>query len=149
MPPLLWLWIAALLLFSVAEAATNALVSLWFIGGTLAAGVLCLLGLSVGIQLGAFFLVSLALLLLLRPLARRYLSPKIIATNARSNIGKTAVVTEAIDNLRSKGAVAIGGLEWSARSVDGSPIEKDAVVVIRSIEGVKVCVEPVKEDSHV
>ena len=149
MPPMAWLWLAALALFCLAEAATNTLVSIWFIGGALIAGVISFFGAPVWLQVTVFFVVSTGLLLLLRPLTRRYVNPKIVATNARSNIGKNAVVTEPIDNLRNKGAVAIGGLEWSARSVDGSLIEKDAVVVIRSIEGVKVCVELVKEDSHV
>ena len=66
---------------------------------------------------------------------------KKVATNADSNIGKEAVVTEHIDNLQGSGAVRISGVEWSARSADGSEIEKGAVVRVLRIEGVKVCVE--------
>ena len=87
-----------------------------------------------------------ALLLLLRPIARKYMKTRTVPTNVSSNLGKTAVVTAAIDNLRGVGAVKIGGVEWSARSADDTPIEKDAVVRVTKIEGVKVFVELVKEE---
>ncbi len=149
MPSMEWMWLAALVMFAVLEASTSALVSVWFIGGSLAAMIAALLGAPIWLQFVLFFAVSAALLLLLRPIARKYMKPRTVATNAGSNIGKTAVVTAAIDNLRGTGAVKIGGVEWSARSADDSPIEKDAVVRVTKIEGVKVFVELVKEEVNV
>jgi membrane protein implicated in regulation of membrane protease activity len=72
-----------------------------------------------------------------------------VASNADRNIGYTAVVTERIDNVRGTGAAKIGGVEWTARSVDGSAIEVDALVRVRNIEGVKLCVEPAKSPAQV
>ena len=64
-----------------------------------------------------------------------------VHTNADSLIGKEAVVTERIDNLRSTGAVQVNGQVWTARSVNPEhEIEKDEVVMIRAIEGVKLIV---------
>ncbi|MBQ6431175.1 MAG: NfeD family protein [Oscillospiraceae bacterium] len=148
MPSMEWMWLAALVLFAVLEASTSALVSVWFIGGSLAAMIAALLGAPIWLQLVLFFAVSAALLLLLRPIARKYMKSRTVATNVSSNIGKTAVVTAAIDNLRGVGAVKIGGVEWSARSADDRPIEKDAVVRVTKIEGVKVFVELVKEEAN-
>ena len=37
MPPMEWIWLAALVIFAILEAATRTLVSLWFIGGSLTA----------------------------------------------------------------------------------------------------------------
>ena len=71
------------------------------------------------------------------------LSPLLESTSAAAEFG----VTAAIDNLRGEGAVKIGGVEWSARSADDTPIEKDAVVRVTKIEGVKVFVELVKEEA--
>ncbi len=139
--PMEWIWLAALVIFAIAEAATSALVSAWFIGGSLAALIAALCGGPIWLQITLFLVVSALLLLSLRPLARKYFTPKKIATNAQSNVGKTAVVTEAIDNLRGKGAVKISGVEWSARSDNDAPIERDAVVTIVRIEGAKVCVK--------
>lgn len=135
------IWLVLLIAFAFAEGVTVALVSVWFMGGALVALVAALCGAELWLQVVLFFAVSILLLLCLRPLSKRLLKQKKVATNADSNIGKEAVVTEHIDNLQGSGAVRISGVEWSARSADGSKIEKGAVVRILRIEGVKVCVE--------
>ena len=135
------LWLILLVAFAIVEGVTVSLVSVWFIGGAAAALIAALCGAEVWLQVVLFFGVSIVLLLCLRPLSKRLLKQKKVATNADSNIGKEAIVTEEIDNLQGKGAVKIAGVEWSARSEDGSVIEKDAVVRILRIEGVKLYVE--------
>ena len=139
------LWLILLVAFAIVEGVTVSLVSVWFIGGAAAALIAALCGAEVWLQVVLFFGVSIVLLLCLRPLSKRLLKQKKVATNADSNIGKEAIVTEEIDNLQGKGAVKIAGVEWSARSEDGSVIEKDAVVRILRIEGVKVCVPRAQE----
>ena len=135
------IWLALLIVFAITEGVTVALVSIWFMGGALAALIAALCGAELWVQVVLFFAVSILLLLCLRPLSKRLIKQKKVATNADSNIGKEAVVTEHIDNLQGSGAVRISGVEWSARSADGSEIEKGAVVRVLRIEGVKVCVE--------
>ena len=139
------LWLILLVAFAIVEGGTGSLVSGWFIGGAAAALIAALCGAEVWLQVVLFFGVSIVLLLCLRPLSKRLLKQKKVATNADSNIGKEAIVTEEIDNLQGKGAVKIAGVEWSARSEDGSVIEKDTVVRILRIEGVKVCVQRAQE----
>lgn len=136
-----WFWLIALVLFIIMEAATSALVSLWFIGGSLAALLATIFGAPIWAQVILFLAVSLALLFALRPLMKKFVTPRKIVTNARSNIGKNAIVTETIDDLQGKGAVKISGVLWSARSADGSLIEEGTVVRVTEIEGAKVCVE--------
>lgn len=135
------IWLALLIVFAITEGVTVALVSIWFMGGALAALIAALCGAELWVQVVLFFAVSILLLLCLRPLSKRLIKQKKVATNADSNIGKEAVVTERIDNLQGSGAVRISGVEWSARSADGSEIKKGAVVRVLRIEGVKVCVE--------
>ena len=142
------LWLALLIVFAVLEASTVSLVSIWFMGGALTALIAALCGAEIWLQIILFFVVSIALLLCLRPLSKKLLKKRKVATNADSNIGKTAVVTETIDNLRGTGAVKISGVEWSARSVDDSVLEKDAVVRILRIEGVKGCVERAEKEEE-
>ena len=142
------LWLVLLIVFAVLEASTVSLVSIWFMGGALTALIAALCGAEIWLQVVLFFVVSIALLLCLRPLSKKLLKKRKVATNADSNIGKTAVVTETIDNLRGTGAVKISGVEWSARSVDDSVLEKDAVVRILRIEGVKVCVERAEKEEE-
>jgi membrane protein implicated in regulation of membrane protease activity len=53
---------------------------------------------------------------------------------------ENSVVEEKIDNISASGMVKIDGVEWTARSEDGSVIEKGTRVRIVKIEGVKVFV---------
>lgn len=141
----IWVWLGAVCLFAVTEAATVNLVALWFVGGALCALLCAILGAPLWLQAVLFLLVSAALLGCLRPFVRKYVNPKKTATNADRNIGKTVMVTERIDNLRGTGAVRSCGAEWTARSIDGSIIEKDALVTVDKIEGVKLYVELAKQ----
>ena len=84
-----------------------------------------------------------ALLLMLRPIVRRYLVPKITPTNVDSLVGSTGLVTEAIDNVTASGQVKLGAMEWTARSTTGENIPQGALIRVDRIEGVKVYVTPV------
>lgn len=138
-------WLVLMVVFLIAEAATVTMVSLWFAAGALAALVIGLLHGPLWLQIGAFVAVSAVLLLLLRPLVRRYVAPKITATNADSVIGKTGLVTVAIDNVAATGQVKLGGMVWTARSTSGGSIDTGTMIRVDRIEGVKVFVTPVKE----
>ena len=137
-----WLWIHALVVFTIVEASTTALMALWFIGGSLVAYVLSLLSAPVWIQVSVFLIVSLTLLLILRPLLQKNIQERKIPTNLETLIGRIVPVVEEIDNLHAKGAVRVAGVEWTAFSKDGSVIAKDVPVKILSVNGAKLCVEP-------
>ena len=134
-------WLIAVALFLLIEFATPALTTIWFAGGALLAMICSLMGGPIWLQCTLFVVGSAVLLFLTRPLAVRLLNKDAVRTNADSLIGKEAVVTEKIDNLRSTGAVQVSGQVWTARSVNPEHvIEKDEIVMVRSIEGVKLIV---------
>ena len=136
-------WAAAVVLFGILEAATVNLVSLWFIAGALVSFIAALVGAPLWLQVLLFFAVSVVLLAALRPLVKKYVAPRVTRTNADSLVGQEAVVTETIDNLNAQGQVKVNGMYWTARSTDSTLISQGATVVIRSIQGVKVMVDPV------
>lgn len=136
-------WAAAVVLFGILEAATVNLVSLWFIAGALVSFIAALVGAPLWLQVLLFFAVSIVLLAALRPLVKKYVTPRVTRTNADSLVGQEAVVTETIDNLNAQGQVKVNGMYWTARSTDSTLISQGATVVIRSIQGVKVLVDPV------
>lgn len=138
-----WLaWLGLMLLFALAEAATVGLVSIWFVGGSLAGLVVNLLGGSAAVQLLAFALGSAVLLICLRPFVRRYITPRKTATNANAALGRTALLTQTVDNLQGTGALRLDGKEWTVRSTDGSVLPAGTLVKIVRLEGVKLLVEP-------
>ena len=140
------LWFVLLVVFILAEASTVTMISIWFVIGALAAMIVSFLGGQFWLQIVVFLAVSAVLLIALRPVTKKFLSPRIVKTNVDSVIGAKGRVTASIDNVEAKGQVKLGAMEWTARSTDGSPIEKDTLVTVDRIEGVKVFVTPVKEE---
>ena len=135
-------WVVALVVFLIVEAVTAGLVSIWFVFGSLVALICAALGAAVWLQIFWFVIVSVATLVLTRPLAKRYVDSRSVATNADRSIGRAAVVTERIDNLAATGAVKLDGVVWTARSTDDAvAIETGERVTVRAIEGVKLIVE--------
>ena len=122
---MVYVWLGLIVAFIAVEAATVNLVSIWFIGGSVAGLVCAILGAPTLLQFAVFILVSALLLALLRPLLKKYLRVK-----------------EDIDNLRETGAIRINGVLWTAKSVDDTQIPSGSRVVIARIEGAKVYVKP-------
>lgn len=139
----LWiLWLALMIVFLIVEANSISLVSIWFAVGSFGALIADLLNAPPWAEVLIFFLISGALLAALRPFVKKFIKPKIVATNADSVIGSAGYVTEDIDNLSARGQVKLGGMFWSARSTSGQPIFKDTKIIVDRIEGVKVFVSP-------
>ena len=136
------LWIILAVAFLLVEFGTVTLVSIWFVAGALAALGAYFLGAALWLQVLVFAVFSMLMLLLLRPFLRKFVDPHKVPTNVDAVIGKEAVVTEAIDNLKGVGAIRLNGLTWSARSEDGSEIPVDTVVQVQAVEGVKAIVKP-------
>ena len=134
-------WLVLTIALLAAEASTVTLVSLWFAAGALAAMVISFFG-PIWLQITAFLAVSVVLLTALRPVVRKYFTPRLTKTNVDSVIGSTGLVTAPIDNLAATGQVKLGGMEWTARSTTGDPIESGTKVTVDRIEGVKVFVTP-------
>lgn len=136
------LWLVLMVVFLAAEAATVSMVSLWFAVSALVALLVALVGGPGWLQGTLFLVISAVLLALLRPLVKRYVSPRITATNVDSIIGSEGLVTAAIDNVTAAGQVKLGAMEWTARSTSGQPIPVGTLVKVDRIEGVKVYVSP-------
>ncbi len=136
-------WSFLLVLFCVVEASTVAMMSLWFAAGSLVAMIAALLHAKLWVQVVLFFVVSGIMLAALRPLVRKFVTPKITRTNVDSVIGNTGLVTIAVDNIEAVGQVKLGAMVWTARSTSGDPIPLGTLVRVDRIEGVKVFVTPV------
>ena len=142
-------WLLLLVVFLAAEAATVRMVSLWFAVSALVALLVALLGGPGWLQGTLFLVISAVLLALLRPLVKRYVTPRITATNVDSVIGSTGLVTTAIDNVSAVGQVKLGAMEWTARSTSGQLIPVGTRVRVDKIEGVKVYVSPAEIPANV
>ena len=143
------IWLVLMVVFLIAESQSVTMVSLWFAAGALGALIAELCGAELWLQIVIFFAVSIVLLASLRPIARKYFTPKITKTNVDSIVGQTGLVTADINNISAQGQVKLGAMEWTARSTSGENIPQGTLVKEDKIEGVKAFVAPVAEKAEV
>jgi len=133
-----------MLILILAEIATMGLTTIWFAAAALVCGICAGFGMPFLPQMIIFIVVSLVLILFTRPIAMKYFNRDRVKTNAESLIGRQAIVTTQIDNLRAAGQVTVSGQEWTARSSeDGTIIPQGAVAEVLAINGVKLIVREV------
>lgn len=141
-----WAWMILAAVFVIGEMLTAGFFLLWFGIGAALAGVLDLLGLSVGWQFAAFILISGSLFAVSRRFAERFTQKQPPGIGANRLIGKKGVVIERIDNIKSSGRVTIDGEEWRAQSESGDAIPADTTVEVVAVDGTRLVVKRLKED---
>ncbi|MCC2254551.1 NfeD family protein [Ruminococcus sp. CLA-AA-H200] len=143
------IWFAVFLILFGIELITMGLTTIWFAIGALAVMALNLFGVDhIVIQLAVFLSLSCLLLIFTRKWAIRHFNPKVTLTNYEEYIGETVLITEKVDNLAQTGKGTVKGQEWTVRSKEDSQvIESGRLAKVIRIEGVKLIVEKIKEDT--
>ena len=129
-------WIVAAGVLAVAEVLTGgSLVLFMLAGGAAAGGLTAALGAPPALAVGVFALVSVALLGLVRPVARRHMRlSRETRTNVAALVGAEALVLESVDG--PDGRIKLAGEVWSARAYDGQSVfEPGTRVQVLQIEG--------------
>ena len=138
----IWLLIAAV--FVVIEIFTSGFAVACFSVGCVFGAILAACDLSLTWQFVAFAVGTFLAFILIRPVVMRYLDKKTndngVKTNMDSIIGKTAVVTEKIEE-NGFGRVKIDGDEWKAQTSDGSAVEVGTKVKIEAFESIILTVK--------
>lgn len=139
------LWLIASGIFFVGEIFTIGFVLFWFGIGALIAMITSFFVSNVILQTIIFLVSSTILVIFTKPLMNQFTKKDNTPTNVYSFIGKQAIVTEDIENLKSKGQIKISGEIWSASSSnDDENIKKDTKVKIIEVKGVKAIVTPIE-----
>jgi membrane protein implicated in regulation of membrane protease activity len=136
------LWLVLLLGLAAVETLTLDLFFAMMAVGGLAALVAALAGAPFFLQVVVFSVVSLLMVLVVRPVALKHLNkgPAEQRTNVDRLIGESALVLEGVTGI--SGTVKIGGDTWSARSADGSSIPAGETVSVTRIDGATAVVAP-------
>ncbi len=139
-------WLLVVIVAVVIELASVGLVSIWFAAGAVVAGVSASLGAPVWLQVILFLVVSLGMLVGLKPFVQSYIRPKQVKTNYEDLVGKKVRVLERVDNITATGRVFVNGMEWMARMQnDEETLEKDQQGEVLRVEGVKLILRPLSE----
>ena len=102
-------WAVLLVALIIVEASTTQLVCIWFALGALCSLIVSLFGEHFEwIEVIVFIAVSLISLIATRPLVKKITKAKIQPTNADMCIGKTALITQTVDNDAGTGQA----IEW-------------------------------------
>ena len=141
-----WVWMAIAALFIVGEIFTQGFFLLWFGIGAAVAGVLAILGLSVGWQLGAFVVVSGVLFVVSRRFAEKISKKQPPGIGADRFVGLEGVVLEEIDNVKNTGQVRVQKDEWRADSETGEIIPEGERIVVTRLDGTHMVVKIIKEE---
>lgn len=137
-------WIIVIAVSIIIEEQTAQLVSIWF-GVAAIGGIICVLaGVDIIIQIVVFAALSLILIFLSRPLAKKMMQNTEIKTNADRLIGMKGRLTKAITE-DEKGEIKIDYQRWTAVSVDNKPINENELVVVKEIQGNKLVVDLIEE----
>ena len=143
----MWIiWLALFVIMLVIEGAGPGLVSIWFSFGALIALLVSFIpGVAWWIELIIFVVVSVATLLALRPVVKRFYKRNNIRTNVDSFVGKRGYVIEDITFLKP-GAIKIGDVSWTAIPIDNNEkILENEVIEVVAINGNKLVVKKVED----
>lgn len=133
-----WLfWLVLVIVLSIIEIATVNLLTIWFVISGIVAMILSFFIEDVAVVSTIFAILGIILLLITRPLVKKFAKTKDENINLGRVIGKTGIVTEEI-RKNQVGEVKVDGKRWSA--VSNKKIEVGSEVIIDAIEGVKLIV---------
>lgn len=146
-----WLWLAAAVVFALGEMAIPTSFFLAsFAFGALVAFVVAFVGVGLLAQWLLFVGISVASLLVLRPLSRRLDRDTESTATVGANrwVGKTArVIREIPEGPGETGAVRLEREEWRAGSADDAAIAPATLVRIVRVDGTRMIVEPLDTPS--
>ena len=137
-----WVWVAVTIICVVIESLTLALTTIWFGISAFVLVFLAFTPLPFVAQVFIFVALALVLLIFTRPVVKKKLSQKQIATNYERVIGQIALVTKKITAL-DKGAIKINGMEWTAAVKEDIVLEKGSKCIIEEIAGVTAYVKEI------
>jgi len=135
---LAYIWLGVAIVLGIFEAHTTQLVSVWFAIAAFISAILAIVGLPWWLQLAAFIVLSVALLIATKPLVRRFISSRPKAKlNLDRIIGQTALILSDVGN-GIVGQAKVGGQVWSAVAAGNEVFPKDSHAEVVSIDGVKL-----------
>lgn len=149
METMFWIWLAIMAVTVIIEIVTLDLVSIWFAFGAVIPFILSAIGgIAIEIQIAVFVAVSALLIIFLRKNAQKLLFKNM---NQKTNVdafeGKKVRLLEDTD-FEHNGSVKINDVTWTAISESGELIKAGQLVEIKKVDGNKLIVMPVSQDTE-
>lgn len=141
---MIWVWLGVFLVALVVEASTQEFVSVWFSAGAVVAMCICYF-VPLYVQIIVFAVVSLAALILTRPLIKRLTARTERFTNTDEFVGKRVMLEKDVTKFEA-GEVKINGVVYQAVLAEDSDeeIEKGSIVEMVALKGNKIVVRMIE-----
>lgn len=146
MPTVFWLWLAAAVIFLIIEIGTPTLVFACFVVGAIGGAVSSTMTESYLIQAAIFAVISIILIPLTRPLAKKITKPSPQLTNVDAMINQTGLVIKKIDPAMDSGQVRVDGQVWQANADE--PIDEGSKIKVDKAVGVRLYVSKFVEEER-
>ncbi len=139
---MVWFWLGLFVIAFVLEIFTADMISIWFAIAAIPSFIIALAGGNIIFQSVSFVIFTLVLLLLTRPVVKKYLKTNEIKTNVDAMVGMTGKVIKDItpDDI---GRIVIRSLDWAAISKETIVVGEMACVL--DVEGNKLIVEKIEK----
>ncbi|HUR83760.1 MAG TPA: NfeD family protein [Solirubrobacteraceae bacterium] len=116
-------WIILAVILAAGEIMSLSFFLAPFAVGALLGAIADLAGAGAAVAFLVFIVSSGLLFGLVRPIARRHMrTPAQLRTGTAALVGKTAIVTQLIDNGAQSGSVKLDGELWTARAYDDDEV---------------------------
>lgn len=135
------IWIIISGIFLIFEMMTVGFLVFLFAIGSLFAMVVSFFTDNLIIQTATFVISSTLLVIFVRPIMQKFLTKNSMSTNAKSIIGKKAIVTKKVDVYSEAGQIKVNGEIWTAIGENGATYEKGSEVEVVAIDGVKAIIK--------
>lgn len=136
MTTILYLWLAAMVVFLIIEIGTPGLVFACFAVGALGGGLASIMTDSYLIQLAVFAFVTIILIPMTRTLAKKITKESPRKTNVDAMIGMPGIVIKPIDSASEVGQVRVEGQIWQA--IASEPIDEGAKITVDKVQGARL-----------
>ena len=139
---MVWFWLALFVVALIIEVITADMISIWFALASIPSFIIALLEGHIVWQIVSFIFFTAVLLLLTRPVVKKYLKTNEIKTNVDAMIGMTVTVIKDI-KPNEVGRVVVRSIDWAAMSKDLILVGEQARVL--DIDGNKLIVEKIEK----
>ncbi|MDY0074934.1 MAG: NfeD family protein [Acholeplasmataceae bacterium] len=139
---MVWFWLALFVIALVVEIITADMISIWFALAAIPSFIIALVGGHLVWQIISFIGFTAVLLLLTRPVVKKYLKTNEIKTNVDAMVGMTVTVVKEI-RPNEVGRVIVRSLDWAAMSKETILVGEQARVL--DVDGNKLIVEKIEK----
>lgn len=145
---LVFVWAVIFIVTLLIEISTVSLTTIWFCVSSFISLILALFSVSPVIQFIIFIVLSVGLLIVTRPLIKKFMAKEITHTNADKLINMVGTVTKEI-LIGEIGEIRVNSELWRAVSLDQVDINVGEKVVVKSLTGNKVLVSKINNEERI